>query len=94
MLIKFADIAKEIDQDVFYLDVYPFQHVPCSFFPVLLKLKKMLFIADPEVTEYVVRQLPKSYTYGDSWPVTGRASIISLAGHPLTRWKHIIDFIV
>jgi hypothetical protein len=41
----------------------------------------MMFIADPEVAERVVRELPKSRTYTDSWAVLGRDSIISLRGH-------------
>jgi len=80
-MTKFADIAKEIDQDVFYLDVYPFERV-CSTLVFAAKEKKMMFIADPEIAERVVREVPKSSTYGDSWAVIGRDSIISLAGCP------------
>jgi hypothetical protein len=49
--------------------------------PSVLKQKKIVFIADPEVAERVVREVPKSSTYADSWAVIGRDSIISLLGH-------------
>jgi cytochrome P450 len=39
-----------------------------------------MYIADPEVAERIIRDVPKSPTYRLSWPVIGRRSIISLPG--------------
>jgi hypothetical protein len=47
-----------------------------------------MYIADPEVAERIVRDLPKSPTYRLSWPVIGRRSIISLPGGYASSFDH------